>query len=157
MQFTTKTRDLPKEFTRKFNFVEGDESSGVELRFIPDDVAAKARKKFIKKTVEFAINPRTGKLAKVEDEIFDNDGFYSWWIDTLIVGWWGIVVDGEDFPATTYNKEALSYGRHFNDDREFTATIDDDRIFNKFVTAKNLELQKIAEQLYGGKSAGKNS
>jgi len=157
MQFTTRTRDLPKEFTRKFNFVEGDESSGVELRFLPDEMLAKARKKFVKKSIEFAVHPRTGKLAKVEDETIDHDGFFSWWIDNLIVGWWGIIVDGDEFQATAYNKEALYHGRHFGEDRIFTAIIDEDHEFQKFVTEKAAELAKIAEQLYGGKSAGKNS
>jgi len=157
MQFTTKTRDLPKEFTQKFNFVEGDESSGVELRFIPDDAMAKARKKFVKARVEYQPHPRTGKLTRVEDEVVDHDGFFSWWIDQLIVGWWGIIVDGEEFPVTTYNKEALYHGRNFGDDRVFTTIIDEDRVFQKFVIEKNLELSKLAEQLYGGKSLGKNS
>jgi len=156
MQFTTRTRDLPKEFTRRFNFVDGDESSGVELRFIPDDMTAKERKRFVKKSIEYAVHPRTGKLAKVEDDVIDYDGFFAWWIDTLIVGWWGITVDGENFEATAYNKEALFHGRHFGDDRIFTSIIDENREFQKFVNEKAAELSKLAEQLYGSKSAGKN-
>jgi len=157
MQFTTRTRDIPKEFTRKFNFVEGDESSGVELRFIPNEVTAKALKKFTKKTVEYHPDPRTGKLAKVEEEISDHNGFMDWRIDYMIVGWWGIIVDGKEFEPTPYNKQSLYYGGFFGEDRSFKTLIDEDREFQKFVREKAEELDKIAEQLYGGKSAGKNS
>lgn len=157
MKFTTKTRDLPKDFRHKFYFVDGDKSAGVELKFISDEEMAAERKKYVKQVVEYVPHPVTRKLTKVESEEVDDNGFMRWWVTTLIADFWGIFIDDTEAEVTDYNKQALFFGRNFDEGGTFTSVIDEERSFNKFVAAKNIELGKIAEELFGGKSKRKNS
>ena len=157
MKFTTKTRDLPKSFKHRFYFVDGDESSGVELQFISDEDMRDQRKKYVKTMVEYVPHPQTGKLTRVETEKTDNEGFMSWWITTLISDFWGIIVDDKLLEVSDYTKQALFFGSNFDKETgKFTSVIDEDRVFNRFVVEKNAELHEIAKQSFGGTSTTKN-
>lgn len=157
MKFTTKTRDYPKDFKRKFYFVDGDRSAGIELRFIPDEEMAEARKRHTETVIEYVPHPRTGKLTRVETDNVDNDEFMKWFISTLIASFWGIIVDGKEIEVSDYNKQALFFGRNFDEKGKFTSVIDEEGVFKAFVLKSNVELGKIAKDMYGGKSKRKNS
>lgn len=158
MKFTTKTRNLPKDFKQKFYFVDGDESSGVELWFISDEEMREERKKYIKTLVEYVHDPKTGKLTRVETEKADTEAFITWWITSLISDFWGVIADDTPLEVTAYTKQALFFGSNFDEATgKFTSVIDEERAFNKFVIEKNAELHRNVIELFGGTSKGKNS
>lgn len=130
-----------ESFTVKFYFVDGDESSGVELRFITEEMQKKAYDELVEVEIDYAVHPKTKKLTKVKTEDVTPNALENWLIDKWIVSWWGVTLDGKEVECTKDNKVDL-----FKNHDTFT----------NFIAEKLGVLNKMAEESFGGKSETKN-
>jgi len=136
-----KSKKPKQDFTAKFYFPESGKKSGVELRFLTDEMRREAYNNLVKEDVDFAIHPHTRKLTKVVTPIFKNQDLEDWVVDNLIISWWGISLDDKPLDCTRENKIML-----YREEEAFTAFIDE----------SNKALIESAKASYGGTSEIKN-
>ena len=132
-----------QKITGRFWWDGDQEKMWIELASITDEERAEIAAQCTKTHIDFPINPKTGKLQRLESKTTDDAAIVDLLLDRMLVDWGNFNVDGRDeFPCTLENKKFL---------------IENVDGFAKFYSESVRSFMDDIIQQYGSTSATKNS